>query len=379
MKNTEIIKTYGVDYTEMTINVLEKAELGERISDKGMCVGIKPNLVCPTPADYGATTHPEVVEGIVLYLRKYGFENIIILEGSWVGDKTADAYEYCGYRALCEKYGIEFVDTQKDGFHSKDCKGLELNICDAVDRVDFMINVPVIKGHCQTRITCALKNMKGLIPNSEKRHFHAMGLHKPIGHLSYGISQDFIVVDHICGDLDFEEGGNPVKTDCVMAAADPVLLDSYVCKLLGYALEDVPYIGYARDIGSGSTDLDELVISVINSDGEVIKTFRGSEQDPYESEIVSGKKLLEVSYAVDDFDSCSACYGNLAPALYRLEQEGLLEKLNQKLGCRIAIGQGNRGKTGKIGVGQCCRGFEEYMPGCPPREDDIYNWLKNMI
>ena len=26
--------------------------------------------------------------------------------------------------------------------------------------LDFMINVPVMKGHCQTKITCALKNMK---------------------------------------------------------------------------------------------------------------------------------------------------------------------------------------------------------------------------
>lgn len=52
--------------------------------------------------------------------------------------------------------------------------------------------------------------MKGLIPNTEKRRFHALGLHKPIAHLNMGIHQDFIVVDNICGDLDFEDGGNPV-------------------------------------------------------------------------------------------------------------------------------------------------------------------------
>ena len=38
---------------------------------------------------------------------------------------------------------------------------------DEWETVDFLINVPVMKGHCQTKITCALKNMKGLIPNSE--------------------------------------------------------------------------------------------------------------------------------------------------------------------------------------------------------------------
>lgn len=50
--------------------------------------------------------------------------------------------------------------------------------------------------------------MKGLLPNREKRHFHAMGLHKPIAHLAVGLHQDFILVDNICGDWDFEDGGN---------------------------------------------------------------------------------------------------------------------------------------------------------------------------
>ncbi len=83
---------------------------------------------------------------------------------------------------------------------------MQLQICDSALALDFLINVPVLKGHCQTKVTCALKNMKGLIPNKEKRHFHAMGLHKPIAHLNTVLRQDFIVVDNICGDLDFEDG-----------------------------------------------------------------------------------------------------------------------------------------------------------------------------
>lgn len=63
---------------------------------------------------------------------------------------------------------------------------MKLNVCERAANIDFLINVPVLKGHCQTKITCALKNMKGLIPNTEKRHFHAMGLHEPIAHLNAG-------------------------------------------------------------------------------------------------------------------------------------------------------------------------------------------------
>ncbi len=208
-KNQIFIKS-GTEYKKMTKELLTASNLAELIGDRHKMVGIKPNLVSPSDPSDGGTTHPEIVAGILEYLKENGFQNMMILEGSWVGDRTADAFEVCGYRSLCEDYDVRFYDTQKDKSYVKDCSGLELKICESVKKVDFLINVPVMKGHCQTKITCALKNMKGLIPNTEKRHFHAMGLHKPIAHLNTGIHQDFIVVDNICGDLDFEDGGNPV-------------------------------------------------------------------------------------------------------------------------------------------------------------------------
>ena len=55
------------------------------------------------------------------------------------------------------------------------CGDMELQICECAKKVDFMINVPVMKGHCQTKITCALKNMKGLLPNKEKTSFSCHG------------------------------------------------------------------------------------------------------------------------------------------------------------------------------------------------------------
>ena len=46
-----------------------------------------------------------------------------------------------------------------------------------------------------------------------------MGLHKPIACLNKAIKQDLIIVDGIMGDLNFEEGGNPVKMNRILAAA----------------------------------------------------------------------------------------------------------------------------------------------------------------
>ena len=81
--------------------------------------------------------------------------------------------------------------------------------------------------------------------------------HKPIAHLSAGLHQDFIVVDHICGDLDFEDGGNPVVRNCIMAAVDPVLVDAHAADLLYYKPSDIPYITMAEELGVGSADLSK--------------------------------------------------------------------------------------------------------------------------
>ena len=379
MEKNQIYIKCGTEYTQMTKELLEVSDLSGEIEKKflaagiknseaeenchKMRIGIKPNLVAPMEAYWGGTTHPEVAAGIIEYLQEKDFRNLVIMEGSWVGDKTEKAYEVCGYRALCEKYQVPFRDMQKEKGVPVQCKDMTLNICKSVLDVDFLINVPVLKGHCQTKITCALKNMKGLLPNSEKRRFHALGLHDPIAHLALGIHQDFIVVDNICGDLDFEDGGNPVEMNRVLAGTDPVLMDAYVCQLMHYQVEEVPYIVKAAKLGAGSLDVSQAEIHAC--DGNAGKP------------IPKSRKVVELADAVEEVESCSACYGNLIPALDRLKQEGLLKKL--KLDTRICIGQGYRRQQGKLGIGHCTCKFAHHLEGCPPEEEEIYEFLKDYL
>lgn len=364
MKSNEIVKIYGTDYKEMTKKLLSVCNLAGMMDARGLSrdapIGIKPNLVTCSPAEYGATTHPEIIAGIIEYLKENGHLNMVIIEGSWVGDKTQEAFLYCGYENLSRKYGVDLFDTQKDSSFKADCAGMELSICNRVKDIDFLINVPVLKGHCQTKMTCALKNMKGLIPNSEKRHFHQMGLHKPIAHLNTYIHQDFIVVDHICGDPYFEEGGSPLVKNCIFAATDPVLTDTHACSELGISKEEVPYVVMSERLHVGRAVEPEI---------SIIGESRAYEENG------PVKKILDVSYAVDDSDTCSACYAELTGALIRLQEEGLLSELDVKIG----IGQGMRGRKGVLGVGNCTKDFLENIPGCPPGEEDIYLGLKKYI
>ncbi|MCI8312716.1 MAG: DUF362 domain-containing protein [Lachnospiraceae bacterium] len=362
MKKDEIFVIYGTEYKKMTIELLEACKLANMIGDRRKRIGIKPNLVSPSEASYGATTHPEVVEGLLQYLKEHGFSEITIMEGSWIGAKTKEAFKTCGYDTLAKRYGVALVDAQKEKSVTVDCKGMELHLCNCALQVDYMINVPVMKGHCQTRITCALKNMKGLLPNTEKRRFHTMGLHKPIGHLSMGIRQDFILVDSICGDLSFEDGGNPTQMNRLFAAADPVLCDAYVCRLLQYQTEEVPYIGLAEKLGAGSSDMDKALVRELNMPEHMIK-------------LPDKERVMKLREMTEDVDSCSACYGYLLPALDMLEKEGLLKDFPEK----ICIGQGFRGKSGKLGIGNCTKDFQYTLKGCPPTEQEMYQFLKNYL
>lgn len=367
MQSNEIWRSYGTDHKDMTKRLLSACSLAEEIRKKcggktaAPRIAIKPNLVNPSPAEFGATTHPEVVSGIIEYLTGEGFTELFILEGSWIGDRTSEAFRYCGYEALSEQYGIPLIDTQKDEALLCDCAGMPIRICKSALDADFLINVPVLKGHGQTRITCALKNMKGVIPNTEKRRFHAEGLHKPIACLNRHLHQDFIVVDHICGDPESEDGGHPLTKNCVMAGKDPVLMDAYVAGLLGWQPEQIEYITRAASLGIGSADLSglKLITTEGTPDETIPRTFR----------------ITELSLSVDQVESCSACYAMLTEALDRLEQEGLLADLPDK----ICIGQGFRGKTGLLGVGNCTAAFTHTVPGCPPEAEDIYHFLKTYI
>ena len=360
MKKNEILIIHGTDYKEMAKKILEKADVTSEIVKKDAKIALKPNLVTSTPPSEGGTTHAELLEGAIEYFKEHGFTNITIMEGSWVGCGTQAAFRAAGYDRVCRRYNVPFVDLQKDSTTEYDCKGMRIRLCDQAMAADYMVNMPVLKGHCQTVVTCALKNNKGIIPNSEKRRFHSMGLHKPIAHLNVVAPNSFILVDNICGDLDFEEGGNPVQMDRVLGFKDPVLCDAYVCDCMGYTIDDVPYIGMAERLGIGCADTSKAEVIYLN------KAEGGATKFPMT------RKVRGLATYTAPKDACSACYGSLIHALNRMSEEGTL----RHNGAKIAIGQGYKGESGELGIGQCTACFAKSLRGCPPKANEILAFLE---
>ncbi len=342
-------------------------------------IAIKPNLVVPKPSTSGATTDPALVACIIRYLQENGHSDIRVVESSGVGDATHRAFRVCGYEEISRTYGVPLVDLKKDKASKVTALDLDIEICQEALDADFLINIPVLKAHCQTHLTCALKNLKGCIPDREKRRFHALGLHKPIAALNTVIRSDWTVVDGIIGDLTFEEGGTPIHMGKIILGDDPVLIDTYALQLLGYELQDVPYISMAADWGVGTTDL---------SKADVVEHME-EDRPPVVSQ-PANPVAQRYRQFIDEQEACSACYASLIYALRRYEQlhGGLPSSV------RFSIGQGftleaqhsaaASVRTSSIqrtyGIGRCTADLcPNHASGCPPTAKQILNHLEHWL
>ena len=354
MEDNNIVVIYGSAAFNNTYKILQYLDIAKEIKS-GNRIGIKPNLVVSQKSEIGATTDPEIVRAIVQYLQDNNHKNIVILEGSWVGDNTKRAFEVCGYNAIAKSYGVEILDLKGDKSITKEVGNLNLAICNEMTKVDYLINVPVLKGHCQTRMTCALKNLKGCIPDSEKRRYHTLGIHKPVAYLNTLIKTNLVIVDGIYGDLDFEEGGTPLNMNRIIACKDAVMVDSYVCELMGIDIADVEYITLSEMLNVGSTKYNKENIIELNGNEKL-------ELPQRKNHIIKFDNVVEK-------DSCSACYASLVHALTRSNKKNIKAK--------ICIGQAfkNQKIDDAIGIGKCCNQFATYVKGCPPTARDIIEFL----
>mgnify|MGYP002857850468 CR=1 FL=1 len=345
-----IYNIYGNNSRSMTLRLLE-ASGAIGLVPSGGNVALKPNLVVSDSPDRGAVTHPGILEGCIEYFRDNGIKDISIIEGSWVGDNTMKAIKASGVDDVCRRYDVPFYDLKRDKTRSINTPIGKIDICSRALDAGLLVNLPVLKGHCQTVMTCALKNLKGCLPDKEKRRFHSLGLTRPIAALGAVLKTGLIIADSICGDLNFEEGGNPVHTNRMFLGTDPVMIDSYGCNLMGLELGRVPYISLASEFGAGSTDFGEIVN---------LNEPENAGNYPRPSGTVAG-----LVRNVHEDSACSACYASLVRALYA-NSKGKSKN--------IYIGQGWKGKRipeGALGVGNCCASSGVCVKGCPPSARDI--------
>ncbi len=345
-------------------------------------VVIKPNLVVSRPDWLGADTRPEIVEALVAVLRDHGVRRITIADGSGMGESATRAFQICGYHEIAAKHDIDLLDIERDRFVSiptrVDGPFAQLSVSRTVAECDYLVNVPVIKAHCQTRMTCSLKNLKGVMPPKLKSGFHGTDLERAIAQLAATVSPEFILADGTYGDLTSELGGSPVNLGVIAAGHDPLAIDCFAAATLGFAPSAIAHLAHYAQLRGVDLDRFRPQVRALNHPrGE--RRFRAEENS-----------FRSYPCSVHLGSACSTCHGNLLFALKRLKETRRLGRRDRyylgrfsdreldsstgSSGSRGRRGGGDAGGGRTVAVGDCALrlfgagGAEATGPGRPAAE-----------
>jgi uncharacterized protein (DUF362 family) len=232
----------------------------------GETVLIKPNMAWDRTPEQGANTHPEVVAEMVRLCLEARASRVVVADVP-VHD-AARVAERSGIAAAARAAGADVQIPPGAGFVLASIGGAVLDTWEVFAPVlaaDRLINLPVVKDHALTRLTCGLKNGYGLLGGTRAR------LHQQISasivDLSAAFRPTLTVVD--ATRVMFRGGPTGGRLDdvkpvgAIAAGTDPVALDAWGALLLGIDPAEIPYLvqAEARGLGSlraGTARLEEI-------------------------------------------------------------------------------------------------------------------------
>ena len=248
----------GTNPSNMTVKALEMIN-GNKALPLKKPVLIKPNYLNANHPSTGITTDSRIIEGIVKFLKKYEFENIVIGEGSGFAD-TFEAFRVAGVDIVSKKWNIKLVDLNKDEFiEKKPLHPLNLKKVKIAKTAleSSIISVPKLKPHRIAGVSLSIKNMMGAMTPKGSMHSH---LSKNIVDLASIIKPDLAVVDGIIAGEGHESSGNPLIMNLVIAGTDPVAVDIVGAKIMGIPINDIKHLTFAEKKGLGTADLNKIEI-----------------------------------------------------------------------------------------------------------------------
>jgi uncharacterized protein (DUF362 family) len=355
------------DVRRMMTNLFALIGPPSKIIPRGGRVLIKVNLTSEDNLwERGILTSPLFTRALVEEVQKARPAEVIIAEGTAVGQDTKKAFAANGYPEVAKATGARLLDLY-DGEHEevKTAPGGILGtvrISKEVLKADFFINAPVLKTHFASTLTAAMKNLKGTTTYDEKKRFHYLNLNQAVAELNQVLKPNLIVIDGtIAMEGDGPVAGTPVDLNLIMAGTDAVAVDTIAARIMGIDPEEVAPLAWAKKMDFGVWDEKEIRI-LGNSISEVFRPFKRS-CAPLK---IDAKKIDFI-----DGQACNACRDGLRIALERLKASGVdLEKLPQlkiSLGSKASLEDSEN--CVQMPIGNCQNQYKHlpnFVPGCPP-------------
>ena len=236
-----------VKYTEPIKSLKTAIALADGFKNlkKGDRVLIKPNALTWNNKHhippYGVFTSTRLVEDLVIALKDFGCADIAIGEGavqlSEDSPTSIGVMENLGYGALVKKYGVKLVDLNDGPFEKvKLADDLSLLIAEPALKADFLIDIPAMKTHSQTKVSLGMKNLKGCLKMASRRLCH----HKDLD-LDYCVS---LIPEKLIPKLTIVDGiyvlekgpihtGNAYRADLIVVSTDIFAADVTATALMG--------------------------------------------------------------------------------------------------------------------------------------------------
>jgi uncharacterized protein (DUF362 family) len=368
------------DVRKMMTRLFDLIGPSSKLIPKGSQVLIKVNLTSEDKLwDKGILTSPLFTQALVEEVQKARPAEVVIAEGTAVGQNTKKAFAANGYPDVAKATGARLLDLY-DGEYEEvktapDGILKTVRISREVLKADFFINAPVLKTHFASTLTAAMKNLKGTTTYDEKKRFHYLNLNQAVAELNQVLKPNLIVIDGtIAMEGDGPIAGTPMDLNMVMGGTDAVAIDTICARIMGIDPEEVAPIVWAKKMGFGF--YDEKDIRVLgNTIAEVFRPFKRS---------CAPLKIDSRKIEFIDGQACNACRDGLRIALQRLKASGAdLDKLPEvkiSLGSKASLDDSHG--CVQVPIGNCqnqYKGLPNFVPGCPPPTFLMADEIREML
>lgn len=355
---------------------------------------IKPNLVFwdhdfPFPP-YGILTTTRMVKELILTLKERGYQKITIGEGTLkfpqVDLSTHTVYQRLGYSQFAKAYGVNLIDFFDEPFVTVEGDGIRMEIAKSAMEAEFLITLPALKTHSQTKVSLGSKNLKGTLDMKTRRLFHSpeVSLEHGIAHLARLLKPGLNIIDGLYG---LEQGphvfGQARRLDAIIASRDFVAADLAACHLIGI---DPGGVGHLSELARGmNLNTDQGSLNLV---GESLDQLRKPLRWDWEWSEDGSRPAFFKDLGVDDvkipkYDNtfCTGCSLYMNPLLVMLTS--MWKKGKKSKGFEFLTGKAMQSEGGTertFLLGRCMIEVNRNnprirqavpIPGCPPSLNDL--------